>query len=55
MSWISIYNRPLYSCIVGSAGATAMALDHQPLVWIAITFVGGIIVGSTRKESPLRG
>jgi len=22
-----------------------MAIDHQPLIWIAITWVGGFVVG----------
>jgi hypothetical protein len=45
MNWFNTSNRPVYAVIVGSAAATVAALTHQPVVWIAIAFVGGVILG----------
>lgn len=45
MTWFSVYNRRLYAVIVSFGATTAMVLDHQPLLWVAVALIGGLILG----------
>jgi hypothetical protein len=45
LTLLNLDSRPVWGALVGSCAAAAMAIDHQPLIWVAITWAGGFLVG----------
>jgi hypothetical protein len=45
VSWLNIYNRPLYAGIVGGGAAFGIAMGHQPLIWTAAALIAGFVLG----------